>query len=326
MYGIRTYKIHFIEKAIHMDEPKPLSIEQDMNRLPWYHTIDLGQGLCTPGMYDHRPYLDAYGFPKDLKNRTVLDIGAASGFFSFELERRGADVTATELPTWMSHDFGPLYKPDMTPDEAQEYLHDPFLFARNVLKSKVKRKIINIYDISPETVGVFDLVFCGSVLLHLTDPIKALWRIQSVTKEVAIIATVIHPLQTDEPLALFLGQQRGDVWWFPNRPAFEAMLKAAGFQGWEWFSEFRADLRNGQPGPYHALIRAWNTPERPSLLDNTDHPAFDRVNPTIVTLPEIQHLKNLVNDYEKMWYVRFIKRYDQYRQKLGVWLRGKKQK
>ena len=137
-----------------MEEPEPLSIEQEMKRLKWYDTIDLGQGLSTPGIYDHRPYLAAYGLPKDLKNRTVLDIGAASGFFSFELEKRGANVTATELPTWMSHDFGPLYKPDMTTDEAQEYLHDPFLFASNVLKSKVKRKIINIYDISPEKVGV----------------------------------------------------------------------------------------------------------------------------------------------------------------------------
>jgi len=269
-----------------MDDPNPLSIEQEMNRLPWYHTIDLGNGLTTPGYYDHRPYLDAYGFPKELSK---------------------------------------LYQPDMAPDQAQEYLHDPFLFAQKVLKSKVSRKFINIYDISPETVGVFDLVFCGSVLLHLTDPIKALWRIQSVTKEAAILATVIHPLQTEEPLALFQGHQHGDVWWFPNRPAFEAMVKAAGFKGWEWFSEFRADLRGGQPGPYHAVIRAWNTPERPGLLDNTDRPATVRARPEAATLPEVQRPRDQVSQYENLRSVRFARRYGQFRQKLRAWFHRKRQ-
>ncbi len=246
------------------------TIERGMNQLTWYHTIDLGHGLSTPGIYDHRPYLEAYGLPKDLAGRRVLDIGAASGFFTFEMEKRGAQVTATELPHWSAHDFGPLYQPEMTPEQAEVYLHEPFLFAQQVLGSRARRRIINIYDISPETVGAFDLVFCGSVLLHLTDPIKALWRIRSVTSGVAIVATVIHPLQTPDPLALFVGQDRGDGWWLPNRPALEAMFKSAGFRGWEWFSEFRLDYRNGQPGPYHAVIRAWTTADRPALLDNTD--------------------------------------------------------
>jgi hypothetical protein len=40
---------------------------------------------------------------------TVLDIGAASGFFSFEMERRGGLVIATDLPSMPDHDFGPVY-------------------------------------------------------------------------------------------------------------------------------------------------------------------------------------------------------------------------
>ena len=241
-----------------------------MHQLSWYHTIDLGDGLCTPGAYDHRPYLGAYGLPKDLTGRTALDIGAASGYFTFELERRGALVTSTELPQWAAHDFGPQYTAQMTAARAQEYLHDPYQFAHDAVGSHAQRRMINIYDLTPESVGLFDLVFCGSVLLHLTDPARALMRIRSVTRQAAVIATVIYPLPTPEPLARFMGEPGGFTWWYPNRAAFEAMVRSAGFAGWEWFSEFRLDYADGQPGPYHGVIRAWNTPQRPALLENTD--------------------------------------------------------
>jgi tRNA (mo5U34)-methyltransferase len=306
-----------------MENPNIAEITRQMNQLSWYHTIDLGNGLRTPGYFDHRPILHAFGLPKDLRGRTALDIGAASGFFTFELEKRGAQVTSTELPNWINHDFGPLHKQNGTLEEAQLFLHDPFLFAHKQLGSKAKRQLINIYDISPETVGVFDLVFCGSLLLHLTDPVKALWRIQSVTRELAIIETVIHPLDTDEPLALFNGKHHGDVWWLPNRKAFEMMVKSAGFQGWEWFSAFQINTRDGVPGPYHAVIRAWNTPNRPGLLANTDHadqPLPDSQAPGTTNNPDVQNHQALVKSYGKMRNIRNSRRFESYKQKVRNWL------
>jgi tRNA (mo5U34)-methyltransferase len=245
---------------------------EQMRRLSWYHTIDLGGGLVTPGAYDHRPYLGAYGLPERLAGFSALDVGAASGFFTFELERRGGQVTSTELPNWMAHDFGPQYAAGMSAQAAEQYLHDPYSFAHAALRSQAERRLINVYDISPQTLGLFDLVFCGSVLLHLTDPARALMRIQSVTRQVAVIATVLYPLATPEPLARFMGEPNGFTWWYPNRAGFEALVRSAGFGGWEWFSEFRLDYADGQPGPYHGVIRAWNTPQRPSLLDQADEP------------------------------------------------------
>lgn len=285
--------------------------------LIWYHTIDLGDGQSTPGIYDHRPFLAHYGLPKDLRQRSALDIGAASGFFTFELERRGASVVATDLPTWMAHDFGPLYRPDLPPEQQDRYLLDPFCYAHARLHSLAERKLVNIYDLSPETVGRFDLVFCGSVLLHLSDPIRALWRIQSVTKEAAIIATNIHPLPDASPLALFSGQHHGDVWWLPNRAAFEAMVQCAGFKGWEWFSEFRLDYRNGEPGPYHAVIRAWNTPERPAILGDTDMPATGAGVRMEIRNEELDRLRAQVAGYERMRLVRLGKKIRRVREKIG---------
>lgn len=303
------------------DSPEIEILRQAVDTFSWYHTIDLGHGVVTPGFYDHRPFLGSYGLPRDLRGRRALDIGAASGFFTFELERRGAEVTATELPTWLGHDFGPLYRPDMDAEQAERYLHGSFEFARQALGSNAHRHKTNIYDINPQATGIFDLVFCGSVLLHLTDPIRALWRIQSVTREAAILVTAIHPIPGPEPVALFIGQRAGDGWWLPNRAAFEAMVECAGFKGWEWFSEFRLDYRNGQAGAWHAVMRAWNTPHRPALLDDTDQPVAG-LRPLVETAnPELSRLQAQLSAYEDMKCVRFMRWLHPYRQKLVALVR-----
>ena len=242
-------------------ERLPSPVEEEIRRrvesVIWYHTIDLGHGIVTPGIYDHRPYLKWYGLPKSLKGKTALDIGAASGYFSFEIERRGAAVTATDLPAWTDHDFGPEYVPDLNEDQARSYLREPFLLAKRILNSSAERREINVYDISPKTLGEFDFVFCASVLLHLTDPLKALWRIRSVTKESAIIATAVRPDAPAEPGALFIGHSKADTWWLPNLACLEAMMKSSGFKRVDRVSEFRLDFRDGKPGHHHCVVRGW---------------------------------------------------------------------
>lgn len=297
--------------AVQIEETK-----RQVASLEWYHTLDLGHSIVTPGHYDHRPYLEFYGFPEDLSGKKALDIGAASGFFAFEMEKRGATVTVTDLSAWMDHDFGPRYRPDQTPEEGSHYLADPFAFAKQVLNSKAEKQEINIYDISPEMVGVFDFVFCGSVLLHLTDPIKALWHIQRVTKGMAIIATAIYPDATNEPQAQFVGHRSGDVWWIPNRAGLEAMVQSAGFQGWEWVSEFCLKYRDQETGPYHGVICAWNSLdsfERPSQRQNR---AFSgergqklRGKQPLTTAQdaEIARLQALVDGYEGGRFMRFMR-------------------
>jgi tRNA (mo5U34)-methyltransferase len=296
-----------------------------VSSVPWYHTIDLGHGIVTPGIYDHRPYLHHYHLPDNLAGKRVLDIGAASGFFSFEFERRGAEVTATDLPAWFDHDFGPNYRADQTVETGQIYLHQPIQIAKAILRSKINQKYLNIYDITPETVGgVFDLVFCGSLLIHLTDPIKALWRIASVTGNKAVIATVIMPDADSRPLALLAGE-RGDSWWLPNRTCLERMVVFAGFLGLEWVGDFVLNYRDGSPGPYHGVLHAYNTLE--DWTPNTMHRdmVLEQHQATIQAetqhlLPEaeanreeIARLKQLVDGYERGRFIRFMRWVNQLR-------------
>ena len=63
----------------------------------WYHKIHLGNGFYTPGTYDMTQYLKHFPMPEDLTKKSVLEIGAADGFFSLEMARRGAKVTALDI-------------------------------------------------------------------------------------------------------------------------------------------------------------------------------------------------------------------------------------
>jgi CTP:molybdopterin cytidylyltransferase MocA len=299
---------------------------QHPEKFIWYHTIELPGGATTPGIYDHRPYVPLYGLPPDLHGKSVLDVGAASGFFTFELEGRGGAVTATDLPTWRAHDFGAHYQPELAAEQADEYLHEPFLFAHHARGSQASRKLTSIYDISPETTGVFDLVFCGSVLIHLTDPATALRRLQSVTREAAIISTVVYPLEIAEPVAMFTGHLRGDTWWAPNRAGFEALVRSAGFAGWEWYSEFSLDYADGTPGPYHAVIRAWNTPERPAMLGaagpspRPPQPAPPAWQDRLAAHErELSRLHRVIDGYKAMKFVRLVQWLHPYRQRIRGW-------
>jgi tRNA (mo5U34)-methyltransferase len=290
-----------------------------VDSVEWYHSIDVGYGIVTPGHYDHRPFLPHYRLPERLDGKTALDIGAAAGFFSFELEQRGAAVTATDLPEWFDHDFGPNYQPDHSEDTGQQYLHRPFDIARALRGSKARRKLINIYDIAPETVGTYDFVFCGSVLCHLTDPLKALWNIAGVTREKAIISTIVARNLPNRSVAEMVGYHRGDGWWFPTPACLELMCVTAGFMGVEWVSEFDLTYRDGSPGPYHGVVHAYKTTEgwTPGTLHRDAIIAREEAQPPLPDVAqlltqlrardaEIAWLRGLVRGYERGRVMRLL--------------------
>ena len=168
----------------------PEEIRRRVADYEWYHTINLGHGIITPGQYDLAQVVEHYGLPARLDGQSVLDVGPAHGFFAFEFERRGAKVATTELPNWIDHDASPaLREADSKGPPADEYHRGAFGFAIQARGSRIERHFCNIYDLTPQRVGVFDLVFCASVLLHLTDPLRALYGLRRVCGREAIICT-----------------------------------------------------------------------------------------------------------------------------------------
>src|SRR3954452_14999022 len=134
----------------------------------WYHVMELAPGFTTDGWFDLRPYLSRYGLPDRLEGMRVLDVGTWDGFWAFELERRGAsEVVAIDLDDERDLDWPPRRRPAEFSDAPRG---EGFHLAREILGSSVQREFLSIYDATPERLGgPFDLVFCGSVLIHLRD-------------------------------------------------------------------------------------------------------------------------------------------------------------
>jgi len=185
----------------------------------WYHTIDLGGGIVTRGVDDSPLRLARVQLPESLAGKSVLDIGAWDGFFSFECERRGAArVVAADHFSWHGTGWG---------------TKAGFTLARQALGSRVEDMDIDVMDLAPERVGTFDLVLFLGVLYHLRHPFLALERVASVTRGQLILETVVDLVGFRRPaMAFYPGRELNNDptnWWGPNVPAVRGMLESLGF-------------------------------------------------------------------------------------------------
>jgi tRNA (mo5U34)-methyltransferase len=244
-----------------MDAPEK---QQRATEFTWYHTVDLGDGVVTDGQYDHRPLLRHYGLPERLDGKTVLDVGPAHGFFAFELESRGASRVATlELPRWSAHDVSPelrqSFADENRDDSSLTYLHGALRFAIESRGSSVEQHFGSVYNLDPDEIGTFDVVFCASVLLHVSDPIRALWAIHSVTREYAIIVTSVYRprLSRHSGVARFTGRVDGQTFWEPDMACLTKWILAAGFERVEEISQFELASLDGQFKDWQGAVRAY---------------------------------------------------------------------
>ncbi len=216
----------------------------DLGHYYWYHTVDLGDGLVTPGDYDYRDDLAAFGFPDDMTGMRVLDVGTATGFFAFEFERRGANVTAVDLASLAEWDIvnaerekvlkrlGSRHQSSTRGETSLKHLDGPFRFCHRLLKSRVRRVESRIYDLSAEKLGVdgFDLVFLGDVLPHLFSPLTALDALAPLCKGTLVVSLDLWEEDAAGPGMAFVGaRSHGRSWWRPNRECLELMLHKVGF-------------------------------------------------------------------------------------------------
>ena len=144
----------------------------------WYHVMELADGQLTDGWFDLRPYVEHYGIPERLDGLRVLEIGTWDGFWAFELERRGAaEVVALDLDDEADLDWPARRRPKEFPATRRG---DGFRLAKEIRGSKAERVNCSICHATPEELGTFDLVFCGSVLIHLRDQLLALERMANL--------------------------------------------------------------------------------------------------------------------------------------------------
>jgi len=203
-----------------MNRMSRADLQSRVDAVRWYHTIDLGGGVVTPGVDDSPVRLARVQLPPSLEGKTVLDIGAWDGFFSFECERRGAArVVAADHFSWHGTGWG---------------TKAGFTLAREALGSHVEDIDIDVMDLTPERVGTFDVVLFLGVLYHLRHPFLALERVASVAREYLIVETVVDLVGFRRPaMAFYPGRELNKDptnWWGPNLPAVKGMLESLGFR------------------------------------------------------------------------------------------------
>ena len=203
----------------------------------WYHTIELAPGVVTPGWFDLRPIVDVMPWP-DVRGKRCLDVGTYDGFLAFELERRGAaEVIAIDIDDHTLWDWPPDVRAiggTGLADLAGPEKGAGFRIAAAALGSKVDRRPLSVYDLSSDALGTFDVVVCGSLLLHLRDPMRALEAIRGVcagyflsSEQINLSLSALHRRQ---PILTLNGSGKQCQWFTPTAAGHRRMIFSAGFE------------------------------------------------------------------------------------------------
>ena len=248
-------------------DSKRQTLLEESERYPhWFHSIDLGEGVVTRGVKtpEHlASELNALRLP-DLNGRTVLDIGAWDGFYSFEAERRGAaKVVALDRFVWAwdqaaeraANPPGGAARPRnlagrrAAQDESAAWW-DPvglpgkhnFDLVHRIRGSRVKPVVADFVSDDLSFLGTFDVVLFLGVLYHMQDVLGSLRRLAELTSGMAIVETEARVFAgaAATPLVEYLAGHYVDDptnWWAPNEAALRLMFLEAGFATVEIFGD-----------------------------------------------------------------------------------------
>lgn len=210
----------------------------DLTDFTWYHATELPDGRVLPGVWDLRGHESEYLGGIDVRGKRVFELGPATGYLTFWMERQGADVVSFEAGFDVPIDTLPVKGQD-DPDERlrvmQETIdrnHDGWWHLHRAFGSSAKFVMGNIYDM-PADLGTFDVTLVGAILLHLREPWGALSQAARRTTEVMIVT---EPLQDDvaDPESNIMrfspsAEHHLTNWWSIYPGAVVSMLKRLGF-------------------------------------------------------------------------------------------------
>lgn len=180
-----------------------------------YHSIELPDGSVLPGLQTIeylRWRLDLFGLPMDLRGKRVLDVGAWDGWFSFECERRGAEVVAVDCVAM-----------------------DTFLEAKQLIGSRVEYLTLDVNELSAKRLGRFDIVLFFGVLYHLRHPLLGLEKAVELSTDLALIESFVIQSENRQIPSVMEFYERGELggqidnWCGPSPECLVSMCRSAGF-------------------------------------------------------------------------------------------------
>ncbi|HEX9186947.1 MAG TPA: class I SAM-dependent methyltransferase [Vicinamibacteria bacterium] len=230
-------------------------------RIAWYHTLRLDPTLTTEGIFALDEFVPFYLLPGSLAGLDCLDVGTGNGYWAFELERRNARrVVATDIADYSATDFARLAgSPPVSAGPALPGAYgEPFRVAATLLASRVEYRIRSAYELGPTTVGTHDVVFCGSVLMHLFAPLLALQRMADVCRDTLVLTTQTAPELDGRPLSVFRGHEIPYVHYVPSPSCLVAMVRSCGYarvlRGPTFLLRFRDREANPDELPHTTVV------------------------------------------------------------------------
>lgn len=242
-----------------MSDPyAPARVVTDVAGCRFYHAMEVPGHGVMPGDWDLRGRVDQYLGGVSLRGRRVLEVGTASGFLCFEMERRGADVVALDLDATLPVDIVPFAGDDQAAFRAEMAGivaggNDAWWLCHRAFGSRA-RLVHAPADRVPAAIGPVDVATFGCVLLHIRDPFAALASALRLTRETAVVSEFLGPrmrlgprvLRERNPFALaqVLGRLRLPVgvfmpdhrafapkagWWLMTPALMRRFLAALGF-------------------------------------------------------------------------------------------------
>jgi hypothetical protein len=257
----------------------------DVASCDFYHTMDIPGHGRVEGQWDLRAGIDAYLGGVDFGGKRVLETGAADGFISFELERRGAEVVSYDLSDRYHWDVVPYARgsnPARTTDdgwwlstearfrEGIGRLNNAYWFCHRAHDSKARMVYGTIYDV-PAAIGHVDIVTFGAILLHTRDPFGAMASPLRLRPTTVIVteardrlslppalrrARSVLPQRLRRPVMRFLPEWRSardpDGWWHLSPELVVAFLGVLGYEN--TVTTYHRQPYKGRPRPMFTVV------------------------------------------------------------------------
>ena len=206
----------------------------------WFHTFALAPGIYTPGIArDHGYRLAVLGADR-FAGRSVLDVGAFDGFYSFLAEARGARrvvaVDNQQYVDWVRARFGVTLQGGAG-----------FRAIAGLIGSRVEYRRIDALDVH-ELGERFDVVLCFGVLHRVTDPIRLLGALVDVLApggEIVLetygshLPADVPAIEVHEPGDVYA--RDGFVYWGFSAEGLRRLARIAGFGEVEVVDELEID-------------------------------------------------------------------------------------
>jgi SAM-dependent methyltransferase len=246
----------------HRGEDREALLAQAFALPYWYHTLELAPGRVTTGHVDLRPVAPKV-LPAALSGRRALDVGTFDGFWAFELERRGAEVVATDLGSFGDTDWPPGTRRELEAEYAGRDPGERFRLAHDLLGSRVRRVECSIYELDADRIGgTVDLAVVGALLLHLRDPVRGLERVAAALRpggQVLLVEPFDVALSLLHPRRATARMRAGETpfnWWEGNLACLRSFLALAGFSEIARRRLFRVPAAASDMRQWHVALQA----------------------------------------------------------------------